>query len=59
MYKKNEKITNIPYNEISSPSITMPITKVQQILNTQMEHSHSIIDPNITKNKMVWLGTLW
>jgi hypothetical protein len=53
MYKKNEKITNIPYNEISSPSITMPITKVQQILNTQMEHSHSIIDPNITKNKMV------
>jgi hypothetical protein len=24
-----------------------------------MEHSHSIIDPNITKNKMVWLGTLW
>jgi hypothetical protein len=24
-----------------------------------MEHSHSIIDPNVTKNKMVWLGTLW
>jgi hypothetical protein len=51
--KKNEKITNMPCTEISSPLIAMPITKVEQIFNTQMEHSHLVIDPNVTKNKMV------
>jgi hypothetical protein len=53
MYKNNLKITYMPCTEISSPSIAMPITKVEQILNTQMEHSHSVIDLNVTKNKMV------
>jgi hypothetical protein len=24
-----------------------------------MEHSHLVIDLDVTKNKMVWLGTLW
>jgi hypothetical protein len=53
MYKKNEKITNMPCTEISFPLIAMPITKVEQFFNTQMEHSHLVIDPNVTKNKMV------
>jgi len=57
MYKKNEKITNMPCTEISFPLIAMPITKVEQFFNTQMEHSHLVI--NVTKNKMVWFGTSW
>jgi hypothetical protein len=48
-----KNITNMPCNEISSPSIAMPFTKVEQILNTQMEHSHLVIDLDVTKNKMV------
>jgi hypothetical protein len=29
----------------------MSITKANQIPNTQMEHSHPIIDPIVTQNK--------
>jgi len=35
--------------EIFSPTITIPIAKAKQILNIQMEHSHSIIHFNVHK----------
>jgi hypothetical protein len=52
-----KNITNVPIKEISSPSIGMPITKVEQNLNTQMEHSHPLIDLNVThQNKAILIG---
>jgi hypothetical protein len=44
-YKKNEKITNVLINEILfCTSTIMFVTKVENISNIQMEHSHLIID---------------
>ncbi len=37
--------------EIFSPTITIPIAKAKQILNIQMEHSHSIINFNVTQKR--------
>jgi hypothetical protein len=34
-----------------SPFIAIPITKYEQIPNIQIEHSHSIIDVNVTHKK--------
>jgi hypothetical protein len=46
-----EKHYKCSYQGDSSPSIAMPITKVEQNLNTQMEHSHPLIDPNVRHTK--------
>ncbi len=43
-------------------SITMPITKVDQIPNIRIRHSHPTIGPIVTqkwKKIYFWLGTLW
>jgi len=37
--------------EFFSPTITIPIAKAKQILNIQMEHSHSIINFNVTQKR--------
>lgn len=40
------------------PSITIQVMKDEQIPNIQMEHSHSIINLNVTPKKKLSLGTL-
>jgi hypothetical protein len=42
-------ITNIYSNEILFPLIPMPDIKVEQICDIQMEHSHPIINLNVSK----------
>jgi hypothetical protein len=49
---KLKNIANIYSNEILFPLIPMPNIKVEQIFNTQMKHSHPIINPNVPKPKI-------
>jgi hypothetical protein len=51
MHIKMENIANVPIGEIFFPTITIPIAKAKQILNIQMEHSHSIINFNVTQKR--------
>ncbi len=54
--------TNVPINEIlSNPFTLISLTKVKKHPKIQMEHSHLIVEPNVTQNKkkIFWLGILW
>jgi hypothetical protein len=51
MHIKMENIANVPIGENFSPTITIPIAKAKQIPNIKMEHSHSIINFNVTQKR--------
>jgi hypothetical protein len=51
MHIKMENIANVPIGEIFFPTITIPITKAKQFFNIQMEHSHLIINFNVTQKR--------
>jgi hypothetical protein len=51
MHIKMENTTNVPIGENLFSTITIPIAKAKQIPNIKMEHSHSIINFNITQKR--------